>query len=96
MAKMLDFRRHAILGQALMLSTASGRSGRDHRPDDIAEVEFPGSLGGHSRDFLKSSTPASLSGGTLVMPRDVIRAQHELALKAASFETAVRLGNLIQ
>ena len=95
MAKMLDFRRHAIPGQACYRPLLA-RSGRDHRPDNIAELEFPGSLGGHSRDFLKSSTPASLSGGTLVMPRDVIRAQHELALKAASFETAVRLGNLIQ
>ena len=46
--------------------------------------------------FLKCSTPASLLGGALVAPRGEIRAQHELALKTASLETAVRLGNLIQ
>src|SRR6516165_9276646 len=44
---------------------------------------------------MHSSTPL-LSGGTLATPRREIRAQHELALKTASLETAVRLGNLIQ
>jgi len=53
-------------------------------------------LRSYLRIIRRSSTQASSSSSTLVTPRDVIRAQHELALKAASFETAVRLGNLIQ
>jgi hypothetical protein len=36
------------------------------------------------------------SGGTLVASRWEIRAQHELALETAGFETSVRLGNFVQ
>ena len=38
----------------------------------------------------------SSSGGTLVASRREIRAQHELALESAVFETSVRLDNFIQ
>ena len=38
----------------------------------------------------------AVSGGTLVVSRREIRAQHELALETAGFEASVRFSNFIQ